>query len=585
VGSSKTDIDPKRVAETDIKSIREVRQNYAVVNDPELDRLTAALAQLETDINNVLAADSHQAWKMGTIVSARAASEFTATPAQIFLLDDPENWITTTAKSILRTSILAPSDASITIFYSELQAGHINTAKNELRRLCGLRVSDADPTEHIASVIDDHDGELHGAELANIFTSDFIFPPAIVMAWVALFVADNDSEIEFIVDSGEIVFVSKDNISEQDISTLSPVQIHLLRTNKSNHWDAVLSFLQLIVPHANSTRYGGGRNSDIEEFQLQLDTVCDRVKMTSPAMRSLEYAAGASDRPLTSDDGRLIEVLSAFSWIEFVAQARNVFGSVLSLRSALSQAAMRWAAVESAPEIEKAIHYLDQVDFGRFDHTLAIERQLIRSRIDLMSIVENPSRWLSIQDEFERWRQDYRRAYLEDHAQKRDRHRQLRQRIVATTKQVEQLELLERIDVVHLGTIDELAELWDQTIRLFSVCENEGSNIGLIDMPVCADCGARLGQPPNHTDVADMISEVDKLFNGYRDRLASVVANLVIVSPETDKLVSLFRLNSAGDLSDLANVLDDKVISFLNELFGKPSGSSGNIDDWTSPHS
>ena len=56
-------------------------------------------------------------------------------------------------------------------------------------------------------------------------------------------------------------------------------------------------------------------------------------------------------------------------------------------------------------------------------------------------------------------------------------------------------------------------------------------------------------------------------------------------SPETDKLVSLFRLNSIGDLSNLANVLDDKVISFLNELFGKPSESSGNIDDWTSHHS
>jgi hypothetical protein len=82
-----------------------------------------------------------------------------------------------------------------------------------------------------------------------------------------------------------------------------------------------------------------------------------------------------------------------------------------------------------------------------------------------------------------------------------------------------------------------------------------------------------------------MISEVDKLFNGYRDRFASVVANLVMDSPETDKLVSLFRFNSAGDLSDLANVLDGKVISFLNELFGKPSGSSGKIDDWTSPHS
>ena len=86
-------------------------------------------------------------------------------------------------------------------------------------------------------------------------------------------------------------------------------------------------------------------------------------------------------------------------------------------------------------------------------------------------------------------------------------------------------------------------------------------------------------------DLADMISKVGRLFNLYRDRVTSVVGNLVMNSPETDKVVSLLRLNSTGDLSNLANVLDDKVISFLNELFGKPSESSGNIDDWTSHHS
>jgi len=92
-------------------------------------------------------------------------------------------------------------------------------------------------------------------------------------------------------------------------------------------------------------------------------------------------------------------------------------------------------------------------------------------------------------------------------------------------------------------------------------------------------------QAPPNNDVGNMISEIVRLFNLYRERVALVVANLVMDSPETDKLVSLFRLNSTGDLSNLANVLDDKVISFLNELFVKPSGSSGNIDDWTYHHS
>ena len=128
----------------------------------------------------------------------------------------------------------------------------------------------------------------------------------------------------------------------------------------------------------------------------------------------------------------------------------------------------------------------------------------------------------------------------------------------------------------------DIAQLWNETIQLFAVCENNGSAIRLVDVPVCSDCHGRLGQPVNRTDIIDMVSEIDRLFAGYRDRLTSVIPNLVMEPADSDKLWSLFRLNSAGDLSDLANVLDDKVISFLNELLGESSGKSG---DWASPHS
>ena len=104
----------------------------------------------------------------------------------------------------------------------------------------------------------------------------------------------------------------------------------------------------------------------------------------------------------------------------------------------------------------------------------------------------------------------------------------------------------------------------------------------MIAGPVCPECQGRLGQTINHTDVIELMSDGDDVFTGYCDRRTAVVSSIVLDSENTDRLQKLFRLNSAGDLSDLANILDDKVISFLNELSGN---TSGNLDDWTLPHS
>jgi hypothetical protein len=123
-------------------------------------------------------------------------------------------------------------------------------------------------------------------------------------------------------------------------------------------------------------------------------------------------------------------------------------GSVAELRGALAGAAQHWATVEVAPEIEKAIYYLDQVEFGRIDHALSIERQLVRSRFELDSLVSNPMYWLSLRDEFERWRLEYRRAYLEDHALNREHNRTVALKIDLASKRVRQILLLEGVEAV-----------------------------------------------------------------------------------------------------------------------------------------
>ncbi|MCZ6538661.1 MAG: hypothetical protein O6922_02390 [Chloroflexi bacterium] len=119
-------------------------------------------------------------------------------------------------------------------------------------------------------------------------------------------------------------------------------------------------------------------------------------------------------------------MLSVESWPQYVAAAREEFGSVGALGAALIDAAHQWAAVEYVADIERTVYYLDQVEFGRVDHALAVEHRVLRSRFDLRVLVESPQRWRALRDEFERWRQEYRKAYLEDHSLRQERDRALR---------------------------------------------------------------------------------------------------------------------------------------------------------------
>jgi len=136
----------------------------------------------------------------------------------------------------------------------------------------------------------DSSTEIPDVDLVDLLIHELGLPPSVSSLWALAYTLDNDSEVELVRDSGERHFVSRDNIAERGVGDVMIDEITVLNVEKSNDWDAVLPFLQLIAPHANSTRYGGGRNSDSEEFNLQLSTVCDRVRQITPVILSFEVA-------------------------------------------------------------------------------------------------------------------------------------------------------------------------------------------------------------------------------------------------------------------------------------------------------
>ena len=459
----------------DFRSLREVRRSNVSSSDPGLGRLASTLANYESQVNASVAADLHKMWKSGVVVTSldrslsrteeRAGREIQ--PGELFQLDNPESWVESAA-AVLGGGI----DSSITgdrvtpeDVYDELQESRLASAREHLRQICGIRLDESTPLDRLDTCFErvEGDGEVLSDELIQLLVHELRHPPAIASLWLVAYALDRRAELVVSqvgcleqADAGSAaagrLYLSGDTICEFEYDADLIVRTVSLRSEKSGEWDAVLPFLKLVAPQANFTTFGGGPVSDVAEFELQLAALQSRAQQASPAMFKLEIATGATDRPLTHGAGRLDEVLVATSWRHFVAVARMVFGSVAALRSALDDAAQQWAALEYATDIEQAVYYPDQVEFGRVDHALAIEHRLLRSRFALLAPIESPQRWRALHNEFERWRQEYRMAYLEDHSPRFELDRVLRDRIEATARRVLQIGLFERIGVLRDGS-------------------------------------------------------------------------------------------------------------------------------------
>jgi len=430
--------DGRNLFATDLRTLREVRQNYITANDPGLGRLASALAMFESQANASVAADLHKMWKTGVVVTSNHRTEEGKTdwtgpkiqPGELFLLEDPESWIESAA-AVLDMGVISGIAGAFGIsgdlvspvrIYDELKNGRLADARVHLRQLCGIQIDELTPGDQIKALVENGDGEVSGDALIQLLIHELRYPPAIASLWLVVHALDSGGELVlFEAGAGRVDtesaesrreylqgHLSGDTISEFEHDADLITRTMNFRSEKSGDWDAVLPFLRLVAPEANFTAFGGGRDSDSIEFGLQLEALHGRLRQAKPAMLRLEVAVGSTDHPLTRISEPLKKVLSVESWQEYVVRAREIYGSVGALRTALNDAAHQWSATEYSPDIERTVYYLDQVEFGRGDHALAVEHRALRSRFDLTTLIENPSRWRALRSEFERWRQEYR---------------------------------------------------------------------------------------------------------------------------------------------------------------------------------
>lgn len=141
-----------------------------------------------------------------------------------------------------------------------------------------------------------------------------------------------------------------------------------------------------------------------------------------------------------------------------------------------------------------------------------------------------------------------------------------RTRLTTVQRKVRVLNHLSEVEVIGVTSPVQYDHRLLQIDSDLNIC-NQTFIETLDALPICVDCGVRLGSsvPVHHIDSIER--EVESLFEKYVSRLRETLANLVLESLEPDKLKTLLRLNQTGDLSGVVQLLDNKTVGFINELF------------------
>ena len=580
----------------EINALRETRAHYASGADPGLDRLSHALRARVEAVESEMAAGMRGAWLAGTVVTATGpADRYPADAAIAFADDDPQVWVEAIGGALIMARyggsldgtaekpVVPPTSEALKDRFDRLTSGRDANEQAEHCTVALLLASRGFPTEFtpdgcgVIRALDDlvAGGEAPGERVRAMLVHEMGVPPDVASLCLVAHMKHQDSEIQLaeradLTDRrGEklgccrlIADVLPDMAWAPDLLDM----VVAIRPKVSDEWDSALPYLRVILPDARPSTEEGGPAEQAAAFTEALETLEGRSTLALGVLDRLEQRLGEVGRTVNVESERLFIVLSSTSWRTFFARARGEFGSVKALREALDGLARSRSASEEALAVERCARYLDEAEFGPDERDLALTARALRARIDLRSLVENPELWPPILEQFERWRADYRTAYLEHHAERRARNREMQQRMERAEHQLTAVERLGQIPELGSPPDPSLRSRWRQLNEMVAVCPTSNEEVALGDHPWCERCRTRLGVRPSDSDVEEVVDEIERTLAGYNDHLSSATVRDILAGRRREDVEKILAIVAAGGMEALAGVLDDDVVRFLSEF-------------------
>ncbi len=599
-GDMSSELDP--VAK-EAAALRKTRAGYAVSADPTLSQLARAIEEREGELASKVADSLGRRWASGAVMARGEDPDLTALLPTLERAG-PDTWIEALGAWVvgrgaefelpqstepLTDGLLAEifalivgrsvdpgpriSAAATALGLGGDRGGAASSRVNRLRfRIDELLSSNEN------SVAGSY-GSASGAAVRMLFTSTLRMPLELGALYLVDYTRRRNAEAVLVpvTDAGSPEHVNRDTLPDMAWDPRLLQRLSLLRSAAADDWNAALPYLSAIYPSAAPSDDGdgpsapGGSGKQVSKhaaaaFMEELRSLESRVSLSAVTVARLERTLGAkSDWELD----RLAGVLSADSWSDLTLFARETFGNAREFRIALArERTVRGLSIRSR-DIEHIVTFLDAAEFGTEQRPLELEARALRARCGAGLLNEFAGIWPALSSDFERWRADYRRAYLSMHRTRRAQDEERQRKMARAIVQIAAIEGFAHLPELGPPQNRDLTHRYEELALGLEPCPKLEHDLSLINHPYCEQCGMTLSSPTERGDIDEFLFELESVLRSYNRRLSSVAVRETLAGRQPERLGTLLKLRDAADLSALSDHLGSDVIDFLHEFLAE----------------
>ncbi len=308
------------------------------------------------------------------------------------------------------------------------------------------------------------------------------------------------------------------------------------------YWHALDTILSWPRPRA--------RLSQPERLRARLRDALDRaapIPRGAPGgdaiVRLRELAAGAAPEGLAPSPAALAEDVA------FIRCLRD-----------RQQAAEQLAAMRA---------YLDGAQSGHQMRALLVDHAATREQLSFVTLLSEPHRLDGMRAAFETFRSDFARAYVDHHERYWRAFARLRTALDETALTAQALARLNTLRALGQPVGQAALDAYERLTRRRSACSAQDLASTLRDRSICPDCNITMEDGIPTEEVEDVLRRLQAALARQQARLASEAVRRILARGD-ERLEQFLQIVQASDLTGLAQVLDDDLLVFLQELLSQP---------------